>query len=332
MKKQLKLSILDYGLLDEGKTPAQAWQDSVALAQLAEERGYHRFWLAEHHNVAALTLASPELLMTYIASQTQRIRLGSGGIMGLHYSPYKIAELAVGLGQLFPDRMDVGLGNSTGTPLVKKHLQSLYQPSQFGQWLERFRGYLLGQEEEINHLPKLDNLPHIFTLGMGGDSLSLSAELGLGYVYGSFPFIDHEPLALAGRLARTYRQDFQASSILEKPYFILAVFIVLAETSQQAEELAKSLDIWMLGKNDFNDFEAFPSLATYQSYQLTEEEQLRIAKQRKRMIVGSKAEVKEQLDVLLQACQPDELMMIPLVAGIDNRMQAVELLADLYGQ
>ncbi|WP_153048613.1 LLM class flavin-dependent oxidoreductase, partial [Streptococcus suis] len=89
-------------LLDEGRTYQEAWQDSLALVQAAERLGYHRFWLAEHHNVHALTIGSPEVVISYLASQTQRIHLGSGGIMGLHYSPYKIAELAASLETLFP--------------------------------------------------------------------------------------------------------------------------------------------------------------------------------------------------------------------------------------
>lgn len=325
----MKFSVLDYGLLDEGQTVEQAWQATVQLARLADELGFHRFWLAEHHNVHALTISSPEVMIAYLAGQTQRIRLGSGGIMSLHYSPYKIAELATSLETLCRGRLDLGLGNSTGTAVVKEHLQSLYQPSQFEAWLGRFQAYLTGQDQSIHLVPRPLGLSQVFTLGMGGQSMSLSAKLGLGYVYGSFPYIDQAPLAVAGELARSYRRDFQPSEHLNKPHFILALFVVVAETGQEAEDLAKSLDIWMLGKSDFNDFSHFPSLATYQAYELTEAEKERIAQQRRRMIVGDLAAVQAQLEPFIEACQPDEIMFIPLVPGLSQREKALKLLAEM---
>ncbi|WP_155962246.1 MsnO8 family LLM class oxidoreductase [Streptococcus ruminantium] len=324
----MKISLLDYGLLDEGRTHHQAWQDSLALIQAAERLGYHRFWLAEHHNVQALSIGSPEVVIPYLASQTQRIHLGSGGIMGLHYSPYKIAELAASLENLFPGRVDIGLGNSIGTPLVKQHMKSLFQPNQFEEWLQQFTGYLTGQDDSIGVSPRLSIYPEVFTLGMGGRSLSFSARLGLGYVFGSFPYIDHDPVEQAGRLSQVYRQNFQPSNVMKRPYFALALFVVIAPTSQEAEDLAKSLDIWMLGKREFNEFSHFPSLKTYQSYPLTEEDRKKIAQHRSRMIVGNPVEVKTQVDRLIAASQPDEILFIPLLAGIDNRLKAIELLAD----
>lgn len=157
----------------------------------------------------------------------------------------------------------------------------------------------------------------------------LSAKEGLGYVFGSFPYIPHDPVETAEKLAQDYCRDFQPSDIMAQPHFALALFVVIAETSQEAENLAKSLDIWMLGKQDFNEFTHFPSLATYQTYELTEQDRERIAQHRSRMIIGNPAEVKEQLERLVAACQPDELLFIPLVSGIDNRLKAIELLAQI---
>lgn len=327
----MRLSVLDYGVLDEDHTPAEAWQATLSLAKRAEELGYHRFWLAEHHNVSALTIASPEVLMTYLASQTSQIRIGSGGIMGLHYSPYKIAELAGSMATLFPDRIDIGLGNSTGTPLVSRHLESRYQPSQFGSWLEKLATYLRGGVEAIE-LPQLEQPLPLFALGTGGQSVTLAAQQGLGYVFGSFPFIEHEPLALAAQLSMDYRAAFWPSPSQQAPYFILALFVVVADTAEEAERLALSLDVWMLGKHDFNDFAAFPSPARAKAYPLTKEEHERIARQRQRIIVGDSKGVKQQIDGLLAACQADEVMVIPLVPDLANRLKVIELMADLYGK
>ncbi|MEG3251856.1 LLM class flavin-dependent oxidoreductase [Streptococcus suis] len=208
-------------------------------------------------------------------------------------------------------------------------MRSQFQPSQFDQWVQQFTGYLTGKDESISLSPKLASYPEIFTLGMGGQSMALSAKEGLGYVFGSFPYIPHDPVETAGKLAQDYRRDFQPSDVMAQPHFALALFVVIAETSQEAEDLAKSLDIWMLGKQDFNEFTHFPSLATYQVYDLTEQDRERIAQHRSRMIIGNPAEVKEQLERLVAACQPDELLFIPLVSGIDNRLKAIELLTQI---
>ena len=108
----MKISLLDYGLVDEGKTSAEAVRETLELAQLADELGFHRFWVSEHHNVPALSISAPEVVIPYLASHTKNIHIGSGGIMGLHYSPYKVAEIMSTLEGLFPGRVDIGLGNS----------------------------------------------------------------------------------------------------------------------------------------------------------------------------------------------------------------------------
>ena len=317
----MKISVLDYGVVDFGKTNEEAIQETIQLAKKAEELGYARFWVAEHHQVKALSISAPEVVIPAIASQTKNIHVGSGGIMGLHYAPYKVAEVMRSLEVLFPGRIDIGLGNSIGTKSVSTALKSHYTKPQFGQWVADL--------QEIIQSSNAKRVPEQFLLGMGGESVHIAAKNGLGFVYGIFPYIPQEPLVLAKELSTAYRKEFQSVNESDSR-FILAVFVVIADTEEKAEEMAQALDLWMLGKQDFSEFETFPTKKDVETREVTPAERKTIEDNRQRLIVGDSRAVKEQLDALCQVCNPDELLMIPLVGGFENRKRALELFAQLY--
>ena len=321
----MKISVLDYGVVDFGKTNEEAIRETIQLAKIAEELGYERFWVAEHHEVNALSISAPEVVIPAIASQTKNIHVGSGGIMGLHYAPYKVAEVMSSLAVLFPGRIDIGLGNSIGTKSVSTALKSHYTKPQFGEWVADLQEMLHSNAA----VPYTKRVPEQFLLGMGGESVHIAAKNGLGFVYGVFPYIPQEPLVLAKELSTAYRKEFKSVNGAS-PRFILAVFVVVADTVEKAEEMAQSLDLWMLGKQDFSEFETFPTKKDVETREVTPTERKTIEDNRQRLIVGDSRAVKEQLDTLCQVCNPDELLMIPLVGGFENRKRALELLAQLY--
>lgn len=321
----MKISVLDYGVVDFGKTNEEAVQETIQLAKIAEELGYARFWVAEHHEVNALSISAPEVVIPAIASQTKNIHVGSGGIMGLHYAPYKVAEVMRSLAVLFPGRIDIGLGNSIGTKSVSTALKSHYTKPQFGEWIADLQEMIRSNAA----VPYTKKVPEQFLLGMGGESVHIAAKNGLGFVYGIFPYIPQEPLVLAKELSTDYRKEFQSVNGTESR-FILAVFVVIADTEEKAEEMAQALDLWMLGKQDFSEFETFPTKKDVETREVTPAERKTIEDNRQRLIVGDSRAVKEQLDELCQVCNPDELLMIPLVGGFENRKRALELLAQLY--
>ena len=260
-----------------------------------------------------------------IASQTKNIHVGSGGIMGLHYAPYKVAEVMSSLAVLFPGRIDIGLGNSIGTKSVSTALKSHYTKPQFGEWIADLQEMLHSNAA----VPYTKRVPEQFLLGMGGESVHIAAKNGLGFVYGVFPYIPQEPLVLAKELSTAYRKEFQSVNRTQSR-FILAIFVVIADTEEKAEEMAQALDLWMLGKQDFSEFETFPTKKDVETREVTPTERKTIEDNRQRLIVGDSRAVKEQLDELCQVCNPDELLMIPLVGGFENRKRALELLAQLY--
>ncbi|MTB64256.1 MsnO8 family LLM class oxidoreductase [Streptococcus sp. zg-86] len=324
----MKFGILDYGVIDEEQTAEEALQATVALAIRADELGFHRFWVAEHHNLPAFSISTPEIVMAHLANQTKTIRIGSGGIMGLHYSPYKVAEIARTLATLYPERIDIGLGNSLGTALVHQHLNSSYTSREYGIWLEKLLSYLKDEDVAITASPKSQSSVELFVLGTGGRSVHEAVRLGMGFTYGSFPFIVQNPLETAATLGTAYREGHLAST-QKQGKFLLALFVVIAETKELAEELARPLDLWMLGKNDFNEFSHYPSGETARTYVVTDAEKVQMAANRMRMLVGDVAMVQQAVHKLVAVSGADEVIFIPLIPDQTNRMKALELLATI---
>ncbi|MGY3724454.1 luciferase family oxidoreductase, group 1 [Granulicatella balaenopterae] len=325
----MKLSVLDYGVIDYGGTATTALQQTLSLAQTAEKYGYYRFLVAEHHHIAAFSTSSPEILTCYLASQTESIRIGTAGIMLMHYSPYKVAEQMKTLAALFPGRIDLGIGSAMGTLVVQRALETRHNKKEYPQLLQQLLDDLSGKGL-VRTYPKIHHLPNVFVLSSSEVTAQLAAQLGLSYTFGIFPFMKKDLTLEAQKIPASYRQAFKVSEFSQKPYVIFACFIVIAETAKEAEAMAKCLDIWMLGKEDFNKFKTYPTIEQAKNYSLSKQDKNKIQEQRKRMVIGNSKEVKAKLDKYLALSQADELLVIPLVPGFENRKKAVQLLAQLY--
>lgn len=333
----VKVGILDYAQMDEGDTVREALEHSVELVKHAEKLGFHRFWVAEHHDVPALTNSSPEMLMMKLADETENIRIGSGGVMIPHYSPLKVAENFRTLEGFHEGRIDLGIGNNSGTPVVKAAMNE--RKEGFLPYEEAIEDTMLYLTEKLDKAhrfypvtanPKINSTPDMYLLSSGESSAQLAARLGIGYTFGLFPFFGSEKMIAGPAAAKLYRKQFKPSQLLDKPNVIIAPFVAIADTKEEAELLGKVLDVWLLGKESFASFKQFPSIETATQYALTEEDRGRINEQRKHFIVGDKMMVKEQTDQLITAYDADEVLFIPLLPGVDRRKRAYELLADLY--
>src|ERR687893_2384434 len=193
----LRLSVLDQSPIAEGQTGAQALHDSLDLAELADRLGYHRYWVAEHHGTPMLACASPEALIGPVAAGTERIRVGSGGVMLPHYSPLKVAESFSVLAGLYPDRIDLGLGRAAGTdPKTTFALQRDRRqaaPDDFPEQLAELLAYLddrLPPDHPFARLgrtlPGLPEKPEPWLLGSSPQSAIWAAEIGLPYPFPDF--------------------------------------------------------------------------------------------------------------------------------------------------
>jgi luciferase family oxidoreductase group 1 len=242
---RLRLSVLDQSPIPEGSTGSDALHNSIDLARLADELGYERYWVAEHHATPGLASASPEVLIGPIAAATSRIRVGSGGVMLPHYSPLKVAESFSALSGLFPGRVDLGLGRAPGTdPMTMYALQRDRReasPDDFPQQLAELLGYLNDNLPE-NHpfarlaktLPGRPERPDVWLLGSSAQSAIWAAELGLPYSFADF--INPN----GAELAKLYRDRFLDTPDAPAPRQSVAVWAICAESDEEAQRLASS--------------------------------------------------------------------------------------------
>ena len=333
----VKLGILDYAQIDEGSSAQKALQNTIKLAQLAEVLGYVRFWMAEHHNVPAFASSSPELIMMRLADATKRIRIGSGGVMIPHYSPYKVAENFRILEAFHPGRIDLGIGNTVGTPVVNQTLnENKKSKLNYEQSIVDLTKYVSDQVDENHRFsgiianPVIATVPQVWVLSTSIRNAKMAAKLGIGYTFGLFPLAGIDKLKIGIQAAETYRNEFKPSSFMLEPKVSIAPFVVVAETNEQAEEYAEALDLWLLGTDNFGELKEFPSVETARQYSYTEEEKEIIQANRIRMVVGDIESVTEQLNELIIQFKADEVLLVPLMPGLDARKKAIELLAGAF--
>ncbi|MGD6887126.1 LLM class flavin-dependent oxidoreductase [Staphylococcus shinii] len=331
----VKLNILDYAVIDEGQTAEGALQDTVKLAQLADELDYKRFWITEHHNVPAFACASPELMMMQLLAKTQRIRLGSGGVMLPHYSPFKVAENFRLLEAFYPMRVDLGVGNNPGTSSVKKALNETKSYFlDYEQSILDIRDYLTenNTEQRLDNVlaqPSITTVPQMWLLSTSVDSAKMAGEVGMGYTLGTFLLPNATAIQNAKASVQAYRASFKPTKLNMNPIVMTTVFTVVADDEEYASLLAQALDVWLLGKKQFAEFNRMPSIATAQDYQKSERDKQLIAQNRARMVVGTKATVQSQLEQIIETFDADELMIVPLIPGFENRSRAIELIAEM---
>jgi luciferase family oxidoreductase group 1 len=241
----LRLSVLDQSPISEGSTGSEALRNTIDLAQLVDGLGYHRYWVAEHHGGPMLAGPSPEALIGPIAAATERIRVGSGGVMLPHYSPLKVAETFSVLAGIFPGRIDLGIGRAAGTdPMTTHALQrdrSRAMPDDFPEQLAELLAYYEDAIPRSSPLARLAKVlpgrpetPEPWLLGSSPQSAIWAGSLGLPYAFADF-------INPAGaEIANLYRREFAEGKRLEAPKTALAVWGLAADTEEEAVRLAAS--------------------------------------------------------------------------------------------
>ena len=325
----LTLSVLDQSPISEGMTGADALRNTVDLARLTDELGYHRYWLAEHHGGVMLAGPSPEVLIGPIAAATGRIRVGSGGVMLPHYSPFKVAESFSVLSGLFPGRVDLALGRAAGTdPLTTFALQRdrrMAAPDDFRDQLAELLGYLedsLPSDHpfaRLGRLPGLPEGPEPWLLGSSMQSAVWAAELGLPYAFADF--INPR----GSEIAAHYRENFRPSDRLSAPRLIVGAWTICAEADEEAERLTAP------GRM------AFRLLRQGRLIQVPPvEKALRFLEgdgppRGRRLIYGSPETVRARLDEVAEEYGADELMLVNVMHDHAARRRSYELVAEAFG-
>ncbi|MBS1519164.1 MAG: MsnO8 family LLM class oxidoreductase [Bacteroidetes bacterium] len=321
----LKLNILDQSPVTEGITHAEAVRQTIELAKFADSLGYHRYWVAEHHSSASFASASPEIMITAVASATENIRAGSGGILISHYSPLKIAEQFNMLQCLFPGRIDLGIGRAPGgdANIVKAMRTSGENAFSKIQELITYLRRSSGNEAvgTVKAVPGGMELPEIWILGTSPDSALFAAENGLPYTFGSF--INDEFMLPC---FQSYYQNFKPSAFLKEPYLNLALFSISSETSEEASSLARCSEYWLSqtflkGKNI-----PFPDKKTTSEYNFSIEEKMLIQHRRKSAVIGDAESVAVKLKHIAEKYAVHELTVVTITSEFEDRKRSYELL------
>jgi len=330
----LRLSVLDQAPVSEGSTGANALKHSVDLARLAEQLGYARYWVAEHHGTPMLACASPEVLISAISSATSRIRVGSGGVMLPHYSPLKVAETFSMLSGLYGERIDLAIGRAPGSdPLTAFALQRdrrTAAPDDFPEQLAELLAYVHDRLPVTHRFARLAKLPggtvrpDVWLLGSSPQSGIWAAELGLPYAFADFI----NPGGVD--IARRYRQDFTPSQTHPEPRVIAAIWALCAETDEQAQRLAASsrmaFTLFLQGR-----LIPVPPVETAIRFIEQHPAEVEALGHRRRWLVGSPATVRPGIEELAREYGAEEVMIVTITYDHAARRRSYELLAEAFG-
>jgi luciferase family oxidoreductase group 1 len=325
----MKLSVLDQSPITDGISYEEAINRTLMLAVAVEEFGYHRFWVSEHHNTNSFASASPEILLTKIASITKKIRVGSGGVLLSHYSPLKIAEQFRMLETLFPERIDLGIGRAGGGDAFTNRALNPHQHKEDNTFLkiDELITYLNHNthKRKVNAVPKIEAIPEIWVLGTSPNSALYAAERGLPYSFGSFINDEHCLQAM-----QTYHQKFIPSKHLANPYVNHAVYVICGESDDEALQLSKSSEAWFIKTFLRGEDVPFPQLEEEKNVTFTPQEKFALAIRRKGTIIGSAKKVKSELESLAKKLAVDEFTIVTITASFEDRLKSYKLLADVF--
>ncbi len=326
--KKIPYSILELASVSSGKTPADTFKNSLDLAQKAEGFGYKRFWLAEHHNMKSIASSATAVLIGYIAGGTNNLRVGSGGIMLPNHSPLIVAEQFGTLGNLYPGRIDLGLGRAPGTDQVTAHairsdrMQAVYKfPEEISQIQKYFSAN--NEAEKVRATVAEGVEVPIYILGSSTDSAHLAAKMGLPYVFASH----FAPSQLLEALS-IYYNKFEPSAVLKEPYTIAGVNVIAADTDEEAETISTSLIKMMFGVMTGNiDYLQKPVKMTEELRELSENPAF--VRMLKYSFVGSKQTVKEKTTAFLKETGVNEIIVASHIYSHEDRVKSYRIFSEI---
>ncbi|HEX8394536.1 MAG TPA: LLM class flavin-dependent oxidoreductase [Longimicrobium sp.] len=329
---KLKLGVVDQSPVRNGGTAADAIAETLQLARITEDLGYSRYWLAEHHSTNSFAGSSPAVLIPRVASVTERIRVGSGGVMLSHYSPLQVAENFRLLETMFPGRIDLGVGRAPGgdgrTALALQYGRGGIGVDQYPAQVEHLVGWLTDGFQEphpwrrVRAMPRAASVPELWMLGSGGSTGAYAAQLSAGYSFAQF---------ISGQdgapMMRRYHEHFQPDARNPAPRGNVALGVICADTAQEARRLAGSMELWgrriMRGQDrgipsvddalaELEPGWAPPPLGTDGS----------------RMIAGDPGQVRDELLRVAARYGVDEVMVVTVTHSWEARVRSYQLLAD----
>jgi luciferase family oxidoreductase group 1 len=313
----IRLSVLDQSPIPEGSSAREALRNSIDLARVTDGLGYHRYWVAEHHSTLGLACASPEVLIGPIAAATERIRVGSGGVMLPHYSPLKVAENFTMLTALHPGRIDLGIGRAAGTsPRVAFALQRDRRqpaPDDFREQLAELLGYL----------SKIPDAAEPWLLGSSMQSAIWAAELGLPYAFADFINSD------GAAIAPYYQKNFRPSPWLSAPRTAVAAWVICADSDDEAVRLSFSIRMMTLQLLRGRTIPV-PSVETAERYLQAEGVPAETVPIGRRIITGSPAKVRRAVEAVAADYGAEEVLLVNILYDHAARLRSYELVSNAF--
>lgn len=324
MKNPISVSILDLAIITQDSNATETFQKTKDIAQLADKIGYKRMWLAEHHNMAHVASTATVVLIGYIASQTQNIRVGSGGIMLPNHSPLVVAEQFGTLETLYPNRIDLGLGRAPGTdqPTAEAIRKDFFEQAQrFPQNVSKLQEYFSSENAtgKVRAFPAEGLKVPIWILGSSMDSAALAAAYGLPYA-----FAGHFAPKLMIQAFEFYRENFQPSEFLNKPKTMACLNIIAADTNEEAELLSTSLYQMFLNliRNDRKGLQPpVPSLDDI----MNEAERFHVNQMTAGTFTGNKEQLVTDLKKFINYARIDELMVTSPIFDHQAKLKSIEI-------
>lgn len=330
---KIKLSVLDQSQIRRGSNAREALEESTKLVQLAEELGYERFWVSEHHNFKLVAGTAPEVLIPHLASKTSKIRIGSGGIMLPNHSTLKVAENFGLLETLYPNRIDLGIGRAPGGDRLSAYLlnpSNAFSEKDFFQQLIDLQAFFRGEsevgsvQEKVQSYPKPEQLPALWMLTSSGGSAQFAAHFGMALSFAQFINPEGGP-----DTADFYRHNFKPSAELKEPKVNVGIFAFCSEDEQKVQDWIADFQYRMLyiemgGQGDL------PSLDEIRKMNFSLQQKARMAFNRGRFVAGTPDFVKSELLKIADKYEADEIMIATPAESWEDRKRSYELFAQMF--
>ncbi|WP_087972641.1 LLM class flavin-dependent oxidoreductase [Oceanobacillus rekensis] len=326
----MKLSILDQAPVSKGSTAKEALEATIKLAKFADELGYTRYWVAEHHDLDGLASPAPDILLGIIGSKTKHIRLGSGAVLLPNYKPYNIAERYHVLSTLYPGRIDIGLGRAPGgsaevsIALAGNFLEKVRKMPELIDDLTHFIHHDFPKDQMFSNVtaaPVPDTPPVPWLLGTSGKSAKLAAEKGMPYVYGHFMSKENGPDIM---------KSYYENHINKTPEAFVAVSVICAETNKEARELAKSNMLWKILQSKGEGKSGVPTVKEAMEYPYNDEDLQMLRKMNHNQIIGDPTRIRNKLEQLQEEYGTEEFMIVTITHSYEAREKSYQLLAEEF--
>jgi luciferase family oxidoreductase group 1 len=324
----VRLSVLDLSPIPSDGDAGTALRNTIDLARATERLGYHRYWVAEHHNMPGVASSATAVLIAHIAQSTEKIRVGSGGIMLPNHAPLIVAEQFGMLEAFHPGRIDLGIGRAPGTDqrtaLAVRGSMAALNAENFPEQLTELMDYFEPDEARpVNAVPAVGHKPPFWLLGSSGFSARLAGALGL-----PFAFAHHFSARNTLPAVRLYRESFRPSETLREPYLMLGAAVICAETDERAQYLAGPSGLTFLSLRSGRPI-PLPTPEEAAEYAYTDLDRQFLEERFGSTVIGSPETVRKGLDTLIADTGADEIMITTMVHGQADRVRSYELVAQL---